>query len=55
MNRVKMRMVLHSEPNEPLLEWNFKANSMFEAVHKGKKICEDNNKRWPEDVIVWDN
>ena len=35
-------------------EWNFKAYSACNAVIQGRRICQENGFRFPQDVIEWD-
>lgn len=52
---VTMHMILKTDPGESKLEWTFKAISMVAAVTEAKRLCAEHRKRWPQDVIVWDN
>lgn len=57
---VTMRMELKQsaeeiKQNTPVQGWDLRANSMVEMVTKGRKICKEAGKRWPQDVAVWDN
>ena len=51
---VTKKMCLRTAPGEPKLEWDLKAGSMVEMVTKGRTLCKENGKRWPQDVTVWD-
>jgi hypothetical protein len=47
---LKVRMCCLNEKNE----WNFKATSPPNAIDEGKRICQENGFRFPQDVVIWD-
>ena len=52
---VSIHMTLKTKVGENKLEWNFQAQSMVAAVTEGKRLCLNAKKKWPQDVIVWEN